>query len=157
AAPRAPRRRARLLAALAVAALLAAGGGLAAYRLFPRGGALPPDGQGEPFVPRPAPTEQELARRGSPLDGLRWEDVPLPHRAVAGLGDPAKAPKELVAVLSDARFGVSNPGVASWPAVSRDGKVVALPCGPTVSLFDARTGATLRILSGFKGRAYAAA
>lgn len=110
-----------------------------------------------PVSQPPGSPEAGAVPRTSLLDALKPEDVPLPFRFVAGLGRAERAPGELVAVLSDPRFMVSNPGPASWPALSRDGKILALPCGPHVDLFSAETGAPLAVLTGLPGRVFSVA
>src|SRR5262249_27820357 len=88
------------------------------------------------------------------LDGRKRAHLPPELVALAGGGDPAQAPPELVAVLGDGRFRLPGPGPASWMAQSGDGKVLAVPCGNLVVLFDARTGVLLRTLAGHRNRVY---
>lgn len=100
-------------------------------------------------VPR-VPTWAELAARPSPLDQVRRQDVPAAALAWYGLGDPAQAPAELVGVLGDTRFRVTE--VTSFAAWSPDGKRLALPSGNDVFLFDAATGQFQRRFTGHQGR-----
>lgn len=55
--------------------------------------------QSRPWEPPPLPTAGELAKRPSPLDGRKRENVPPELLTLIGDGDPARAPAELVAVL----------------------------------------------------------
>ncbi|MCI0456702.1 MAG: protein kinase [Gemmataceae bacterium] len=139
--------------ALAAALLVVIGGALAAYLSFrtttsgddtPQGKTAP----GQPLVPRQDMKAAELARLPSPLDSLRRETIPANLLALAGSGNPKKAPAELVAVLADPRLMLPDPGAAAWPAQSRDGKLLAVPCGTSIALFDASTGSALRSLRG---------
>jgi WD40 repeat protein len=92
-------------------------------------------GPADPGVPGTAreearkgpPTAAELARVRSPLDALVPEG-----------GDPALP--RLVSVVGPLRFRL--PGIArgGWLAQSPDGKLLAVPCGRFVALFDAGTG-----------------
>jgi WD40 repeat protein len=103
----------------------------------------------------PAPSKADvLARRPSPFDALRRKDISPPLLALAGGGDPARAPADLVAVLADVRFKMPRPDATSWPTFSPDGKLLAVPCGPHVALFDANTGALVRELGEHSGRAF---
>jgi WD40 repeat protein/tRNA A-37 threonylcarbamoyl transferase component Bud32 len=83
------------------------------------------------------------------LDTYRREQLSPAALALYGLGDPAKAPAELVGVLGDARFRLGGiPSLLSW---SPDGALLAAPGGECIYLFDAR-GCLRRILSGHRGR-----
>jgi WD40 repeat protein len=75
-----------------------------------------------PNVPPPAGGDdpEGLAKPASPLDGRRREDIAPELLALAGRGDPARAPQELVAVLRDGAAGR-----ASSVAVSPDGRLLA--------------------------------
>jgi WD40 repeat protein/serine/threonine protein kinase len=88
-----------------------------------------------------------------PLE-LRREDIPPLQLAVAGGGDPAQAPPELVAVLGGSRFILPRRGQAAWMDQSPDGKVLAVPLDEDVVLFDAQTGRCLRTLQGPGGRVF---
>jgi WD40 repeat protein len=96
-------------------------------------------------------TARERSGPIEPLD-LRREDIPPMLLALAGGGDPAQAPRELVAVLGDGQFLFPRIGRPSWPAQSPDGKVLAVPLDEDVVLFDARAGTYLRSLKGPGGR-----
>jgi hypothetical protein len=85
-----------------------------------------------------APTARELAKRGNGADGLKHEEVPAVARAYIGGADARKAPSELVAVLGDTSFRCPNG--AGRPAYSPDGKLLAVPGGNQVQLFDAASG-----------------
>jgi WD40 repeat protein len=114
-----------------------------------------------PFVPRRPLTLQELARLPSPLDGRKRGDIPPALLALAGGGDRGDrgrgggrdvrhpgAPPELVAVLGDARFRLPDDGMRGSMAQTADGKVLAVPAGSGVALFDAHTGKLLRTFLG---------
>jgi WD40 repeat protein len=97
------------------------------------------------------PTPEELARRPSPLDARKREDIPAVARTLAGQGDPARAPAELVGVLGEPGFRLLL-GLASWPAYSGDGKLLAVPKDKIVRLFDADTGRLRQTLAGHGNR-----
>jgi WD40 repeat protein len=83
---------------------------------------------------------------------LRREDIPPRLLALAGGGDPAKAPPELAAVLGDGRFMLPRSGSLSWMEQSPDGKVLAVPLDEDVVLFATPSGAYLRTFKGPGGR-----
>ncbi len=87
----------------------------------------------------------ELAKRPCAADALKPENVSLEARAYLGDGDPTRVPPELVAVLGDVRLRC--PGGAGRPAFTPDGKVVLVPGGPGLLVFDATTGYRLRSIS----------
>jgi WD40 repeat protein/tRNA A-37 threonylcarbamoyl transferase component Bud32 len=101
------------------------------------GGATPPESRG--------PVK--------PLE-LRREDIPPTLLTLAGGGDPAQAPPELVAVLGDGRFLLPRVGQTAWMDQSPDGQVLAVPLDEDVVLFEAPTGAYLRTLKGPGGRVF---
>jgi formylglycine-generating enzyme required for sulfatase activity len=106
---------------------------------------LDPKQHAKPFVaPRP-PTPQELARLPSPLDGRKRADIPPELLALAGGGDPARAPPELVAVLK--AEGHLKP---LYVAFSPDGKTLASSSSQdaTIKLWDLATGKLRRTLAG---------
>jgi serine/threonine protein kinase len=74
----------------------------------------------QPWRPRPPRSAEELAKLSSPLDGRKRADIPRALLALAGGGDPDRAPPELVAVL-----GEQAP--VQGLAVSPEGRFVA--CG----------------------------
>jgi WD40 repeat protein len=100
---------------------------------------------------------EELALLPSPLDRRKRENLPSAFLAMAGGGDPARAPTELVAMLGDARFCLSGTGTAEHMAASADGKLLAVARHETVLLFDAQTGTCLRTLTGRNGHIMSAA
>ncbi len=106
--------------------------------------------------PRPL-TPEERAKLPSPIDGRKRDDIRPDLLALAGGGNPVQAPPELVAVLGDGRFVLPGEGLTSWMAPSPDGKLLAVPRGSNVVLFDAGTGAVVRTLVGRAIRAYGAA
>jgi WD40 repeat protein len=157
------RRRPGLRQAFAAAAaLLVALGVLGAFRLFrPREpGPAVSSPEGLSAAPR-LRTAEDLAALPSPLDDRRHADLAPDVLALAGGGDPARAPRELVAVLGDASFLLplsrATGKRAGWMAQDPDGKVLAAPLGSNVVLFDARTGRYLRTLAEGTGRAWKAA
>jgi WD40 repeat protein len=96
-------------------------------------------------------TGRERRPPAKPLD-LRREDIPPALLALAGGGDPAHAPRELAAVLGDARFLLPRVGKMDWMDASSDGKLLAVPLEEDVALFDAHTGEYLRSLKGPGGQ-----
>jgi WD40 repeat protein len=143
---------------VAAAGLVVVVGCVAGFLLWPgKSGKEETRTEEEAFVPHRLPTAAELARRRSPLDKLKHEDVPPYLRAVMAGGDAARAPRELVCVLGEPRFLLPNSGPASWPALSPDGTVLAVPCFDCIVLFDARSGAPLRVLTGHEGRVFGVA
>src|SRR5262249_58145143 len=86
-----------------------------------------------------------------PLE-LRREDIPPALLALAGGGDPARAPPELAGVLGGGRFLFPRLGSTAWMDQSPDGELLAAPLDEDVVLFDARTGAYSRTLKGPGGR-----
>ena len=110
----------------------------------------------DPGPPRKLPDPAELAKLPSAADALKREDIQPSLLAVAGGGDPDRAPPELVAVLGDGRFRLPKVGLNAWMAQDREGKFLAIPNADSVALFDARTGELVRTLAG-TGRMYAVA
>jgi WD40 repeat protein/tRNA A-37 threonylcarbamoyl transferase component Bud32 len=87
----------------------------------------------------------------TPLE-LRREAIPPTLLALAGGGDSARAPQELVAVLGDGRFLLPRVGHTAWPDQSPDGRVLAVPLEEDVVLYEASTGDYRRTLKGPGGR-----
>jgi WD40 repeat protein/serine/threonine protein kinase len=102
-----------------------------------------PKQEGESFHRKTGPV--------APLE-LRREDIPPTMLALAGGGDPAKAPPELAAVLGDGGFLLPRMGSISWMQQSPDEKTLAVPCDDDVELFEVSTGKYLRRLRGPGGR-----
>jgi WD40 repeat protein len=93
----------------------------------------------------------ETPRRESvPADPVefRCEDIPPTLLALAGGGDPAKAPLELAAVLGEGRYLLPRIGQTAWMEQSPDGKLLAVPLDEDVVLFEVPTGTYLRTLKG---------
>ncbi len=80
---------------------------------------------------------------------LRREDVLPSQLKLAGQGDPAQAPKELVAVLGDGRFNLPWTGRVGEMAASPDGKLLAVPLDFDITLFNTASGDYLRTLKAF--------
>jgi WD40 repeat protein len=139
------RRKRVPLAAILLLGVALLGVGAAAYRaLWPGAGARTPpktsDGsaQGAP-QPRPPLTPAELARLPGPLGALEREAMDVPKNA----------PAELVAVLGGfPRFPLPERATGHWMAQTGDGRLLAVPSGDNILLFDAPTGTLLRTLTG---------
>jgi WD40 repeat protein/tRNA A-37 threonylcarbamoyl transferase component Bud32 len=91
------------------------------------------------------------------FDALKREHIQPALLAVADGGNPVQAPPDLVAVLGDGRFVFPHGGLAALMDVSPDGKILAVPRGNTVVLFDTETGQHLRTLTGYADRVYTVA
>ena len=83
-------------------------------------------------------TPDALAKRASPFDVLNRETA----------GTPPNAPPEVLAVLGRSRFALPQGQITHWAGQSADGRVLAVPTGCNVALFDSLTGAFLRTLTG---------
>ncbi len=157
-----PRRRrvpARLFLAAALF-LVAVGAGITTWKLWPNrpGPAVPEsDSRGEAdqsIPPRPLT---------SPLDDRKREAIPQGLLALAGGGNPAAhgpegTPAELVAVLGDVRkFLLPDNGSRGFLDRSDDGKLLVVPCGNNVVLYNARTGERLSTFVGHTNRVFTAA
>ena len=81
---------------------------------------------------------------------MRRRNISEAALAWPGGGDPGLAPAELVAMLGDGRFRVLGGGC--FLAYSPDGKLLAVPGGNAVFVFDARTGEFKRRLVGHTAR-----
>ena len=69
------------------------------------------------------------------------------------LGDgPFRVPTLFFRVGGDPLAGPFN-APTHWPVQSADGRVLALPDGPSVAIYDAPTGVFRRMLLGLEGRA----
>jgi tRNA A-37 threonylcarbamoyl transferase component Bud32 len=108
-------RSRRLVVAICLAGLVAALAALGALLAWWHWGGWSPGKEGGGSPGGSGPVE--------PLD-LRREDIPPLLLALAGGGDPAQAPPELVAVLGDGRFLMPRVGATSWPEQSSDGKLL---------------------------------
>jgi WD40 repeat protein/serine/threonine protein kinase len=144
-----PRRRLPGAASVLVGALLLTGGLAVAFLLQRR---PEPDtgnlsGPGGDSPTRPALFTLDLKRDQIPPDLL----------ARAGGGDAQMAPPELAAILGDRHFLMPRAGRSSWMDQSPDGRLLAVPCGDAVILFDADKGLYLRSLMGHNGKVYTVA
>ena len=101
---------------------------------------LPPS---EPTKPVRVTDPVELAKLPNAADALKQADIPEIARAYIGRGDPAEIPPELVAVLGDARFRVSE---RQGPmCFSPDGKQIAVANDRgEIRFLDAQTGRLVR-------------
>jgi WD40 repeat protein/serine/threonine protein kinase len=101
----------------------------------------------DPGPPRALPDPVELAKRPSAADVLKRSDLPAEQRE--------KLPPEVVAILGGPPFALPE-GDASWMTFSSDGKMLAVPCGNKLVVFDAHDGRHLRTLDN-TGRVFCAA
>ena len=111
----------------------------------------------DPGPARPVPDPKDLAARPAAADALKRANIPPGLLKLAGGGDPARVPPEVVAILGDDRFHLPRPGASSWLAQDREGKLLAVPNADVVALFDAKTGKLVRTLTAHTGRVYAVA
>jgi serine/threonine protein kinase/WD40 repeat protein len=88
-----------------------------------------------------------------PLE-FRRADIPPTLLALAGAGDPTRAPPELAGMLGDGRFLLPRLGQTAWMDQSPDGKVLAVPLDEDVILFDVPSEKYLRTLKGPGGRVF---
>src|SRR5262249_10573642 len=86
------------------------------------------------------------------FEALKRDNIHPNLLAQAGGGDPDQAPPELVARLGDGRFVLPHGGERCWMTHSANGKLLAVPCGNDVVLFDAHTGVLMRTLRGHTSR-----
>jgi WD40 repeat protein len=93
----------------------------------------------KPWQPRKPLTPEELAKLLSPFDRLKRQAMDLPD----------DVPPESVAVLGDLpRFRLPERTTSHWMAQTRDGRLLAVPSGVNILLFEARTGKLFRTLTG---------
>jgi WD40 repeat protein/serine/threonine protein kinase len=151
----APARHGRKAIAVAAAALvlLAVGIPLTYLAIHPLQQREPDPGN--PLVKEHPPQGDDKIKL-KPTDeffaALKRENIHPTLLALAGGGDPGQAPSELVAVLGDGRFVLPHGGTRNWMTHSADGKLLAVPCGNDVVLFDAHTGVLMRTLRGHTSR-----
>jgi WD40 repeat protein len=94
--------------------------------------------------PPPPPPEKWTTLR-SPLDDLKREAMQLPDNM----------PPEVLALLGDSpRFRLPELGNAHWMAQTGDGRLLAVPCGAKILLYEAETGKLLRTLTGHTSQAH---
>ncbi len=105
----------------------------------------------EPRGPRPPLTADELAKLPDPLDG--WRRDKTPAGLLASVDGDAKDALPELGVLRAGAFRLPRPAPTHWPTQSPDGRLLALPCGNAVVLYDAATGAVVRILKGRDAKA----
>jgi WD40 repeat protein/tRNA A-37 threonylcarbamoyl transferase component Bud32 len=155
-------RRSRLavttgLAAAMVLILTVSGIAIGCRLLMPDPpGPVGPDPDGD-NTDRPL-TAEEKAKLPSPFDGRERAQIPRSLLAQFGDGNPDLAPPEMVAVLGETRqFILPDVGDRGFPARSDDGKLLAVPCGTNVYLYDVQSGERVRSFSGHMGRVMSAA
>jgi WD40 repeat protein len=88
----------------------------------------------------PVPTPEQLAARPAAADALRREDIPPAVLAAAGRGDPADAPKELVAVLGGPSFRHQRYPVVIRPSPDGTLLVTREDLQSALVVWDAATG-----------------
>lgn len=88
-------------------------------------------------------------------ENLKRESLSEATLAFLGQGDPKAAPPDLVAVLGDTRFRLSD--IASFMAFSPDGKFLAIPDGIHIAIFEEASGRRVQYLQGHTNRVYALA
>jgi WD40 repeat protein len=104
------------------------------------------------WQPRPVSAE-ELARQASPFDAL--ERTNLPREALARMiGDPDRAPPDLVALIDSSPTCLPRPARTSWFAEDREGKWLAVPCDNEVLLFNRQTLKREKVFTGASERVY---
>jgi serine/threonine-protein kinase len=146
------KRASRILALLLLLAIAVLGATVVASWLHQRRDeAQSPDAadrtvqQAPPWQPLAPLTAEELAKLPSPLDALKREAMELPQ----------DAPPELLALLGDVpRFRLTGDWACHWMAQTRDGRLLGVPHGCNIELFEAQTGKLLRTLTGHTTRAY---
>jgi WD40 repeat protein len=141
-----PHRSKRLRVIAAAAVLLLAAGALTTYVIVHWGG-----GTGRP-------DESPLVKAtDAAFDALKRENIPRALLAIAGGGDPDHAPPELVAVLGKVRrFLLPDNGMRGFLSRSDDGKLLAVPCGNNVVVYNVGSGERFRMLAGHTTRVLAA-
>ncbi len=102
------------------------------------GGHMPMHVKLEPLASVPAGSPPRTTTH-SPPDALRRDQIAADELATAGLGDPAAAPAELVAILGDSRL--KHWHEATTVSFSKDGKLLASgSMDGTACVWDAVTG-----------------
>jgi WD40 repeat protein/serine/threonine protein kinase len=142
----------RVATVILILGAAAVGGAIAAYRLFPlRDSGLAVNVAKSsaqlrpPWTPRPPRSPEELARLPSPLDALRRAPSELPEQV----------PPQTLAVLgAPLRFRYPARADTAWMAETNDGRLLAVPCGLDLLLFETTTGTLYRTLSGHKSRLF---
>jgi WD40 repeat protein/serine/threonine protein kinase len=103
----------------------------------------------DPGPPIKLPDPVELAKRSSPADGLRRENIPAELLARAGGGDPQKAPAELVAAF--------DTNVVRSVAISPDGKTLAVVNQQNIDLWNLADSTLRATCQGHSGEVFALA
>jgi WD40 repeat protein len=101
-----------------------------------------------PGSPEAIGTAKEMSRLPWPADNLKRDDIDPYELKIAGHGNPANAPSELVAVLGDSRL--KHSGKIYSVAYGKDGHTIASSSLGLVSLWDAETGELVRQFVGHK-------
>jgi WD40 repeat protein len=84
----------------------------------------------------------------SPLDGRKRQQIPAPLLALAGGGDPARAPAELVCVLGDTGFRHEQPVTAVLSDPTGKKIITASEMDGVVRVWDSATRVLLHSLQG---------
>lgn len=114
---------------------------------------IPAPDRSQGWKPTPPPTADVLAKLRDPLDDLRREAIPATLLSSV-VGEANSAMPELVGVLGGGPFRLPQREQTHWPTQSPDGRLLALPCGKTVVLYDATNGAIVRVLKGHTERTF---
>lgn len=102
-------------------------------------------------APRKPPTDVEKGPVSTPLDALDRSQIPAEELAVAGGGDPQRAPMELVAILGNSRLG--SAAAAYSIAFSPDGNHLAWGGWKVLTIWHVRQRRELT-LEGHSGRVH---
>jgi WD40 repeat protein len=114
-------------------------------------GPAQPLAQTEPWKPRPPLTPEELAHLPDPLTDWQLEEMPAGTLSLIRR-EGNDSLDNLIALLGDGPFRIPRRGMTHWPVQSADGRLLALPNGADVVIYDTKTGAALRTLLGHTDR-----
>src|SRR5262245_11973544 len=87
---------------------------------------------------------------------MSWRSCPARSTPLKreAMGMPENAPAELLAIVGVPRFALPERTNGHWMAQTNDGRLLAVPCGRNILLFDARTGTLFRTLTGHTNESY---